>query len=86
MTQDQLTEAQSIAPVVTVQNLYNLANRQSEEVVSHCEQQRIGFIPWFPLAAGSLAKPGGLLDSVAKKLNGKGNVIQVLFEPNSSRE
>ena len=54
--------------VATVQNLYNLANRQSEDVLKHCEAHGIGFIPWYPLAAGSLAAPGGLLDGVAQKL------------------
>jgi pyridoxine 4-dehydrogenase len=54
--------------VATVQNLYNLANRQSEAVLEHCEQQGIGFIPWYPLAAGSLAAPGGLLSKIAERL------------------
>jgi pyridoxine 4-dehydrogenase len=54
--------------VATVQNLYNLGNRQSEAVLDHCAQQHIGFIPWYPLNAGALSKPGGLLDSVAHKL------------------
>ena len=53
--------------VVTVQNLYNLANRQSEAVLDHCEKNGIGFIPWFPLAGGPLAKEGGVLDTLAKK-------------------
>jgi len=52
--------------VATVQNLYNLVNRQSEDVLEHCEKHGIGFIPWFPLAAGSLARPGSLLDEIAK--------------------
>jgi aryl-alcohol dehydrogenase-like predicted oxidoreductase len=51
--------------VATVQNLYNLTRRDSEEVLAHCEREGIGFIPWFPLAAGALARPGGLLDEVA---------------------
>ncbi|QRN96333.1 aldo/keto reductase [Archangium violaceum] len=55
--------------VATVQNLYNLANRQSEEVLDYCAAQGIGFIPWYPLAAGSLAAPGGPLDTLAKKLS-----------------
>ncbi|WP_257457496.1 aldo/keto reductase [Archangium lipolyticum] len=55
--------------VATVQNLYNLVNRQSEEVLDYCAAQGIGFIPWYPLAAGSLAAPGGLLDTLAKKLS-----------------
>jgi aryl-alcohol dehydrogenase-like predicted oxidoreductase len=54
--------------VATVQNLYNLANRQSEAVLSHCEKNGIGFIPWYPLAAGSLAAPGGLLSVIAERL------------------
>lgn len=53
--------------VATVQNLYNLVNRQSEAVLNHCEKAGIGFIPWFPLAAGSLSKPGGVVDSLAKR-------------------
>jgi pyridoxine 4-dehydrogenase len=53
--------------VTTVQNLYNLVHRQSEDVLEHCAKEQIGFIPWFPLAAGALAQPGGLLDGLAKK-------------------
>jgi pyridoxine 4-dehydrogenase len=55
--------------VATVQNLYNLVGRRSEDVLEHCEKRKIGFIPWFPLAAGSLSKPGGLLDSLTRKLS-----------------
>ncbi len=51
--------------VSTVQNRYNLADRGSEEVLAYCESKGIGFIPWFPLAAGDLAKPGALLDRIA---------------------
>jgi aryl-alcohol dehydrogenase-like predicted oxidoreductase len=51
--------------VTTVQNLYNLTRRDSEDVLAHCEREGIGFIPWFPLAAGALAEPGGLVDEVA---------------------
>ena len=52
--------------VTTVQNLYNLTRRDSEEVLAHCEREGIGFIPWFPLAAGALAEPGGIVDEVAE--------------------
>ena len=52
--------------VATVQNLFNLVKRQSESVLDLCEKRGIGFIPWYPLAAGSLAKPGGVLEQVAK--------------------
>ncbi len=61
----EIEQARKVVDVVSVQNLYNLANRQSEEVLSYCEQEGIGFIPWFPVAAGDLAKPGGVLDEIA---------------------
>ena len=67
VTVDQITLAQSVLPIVSVQNLYNLANRQSEDVLEHCEKENIAFIPWFPVAAGDLAKPGGILDEIAKE-------------------
>lgn len=53
--------------VATVQNLYNLTRRDSEEVLAHCERDGIGFIPWFPLAAGALTEPGGIVDEVASE-------------------
>jgi aryl-alcohol dehydrogenase-like predicted oxidoreductase len=63
---EEIQAASKHFKVATVQNLYNLVNRHSEGVLEYCEQQGIGFIPWFPLSAGSLAKPGGLLDSMAR--------------------
>ena len=63
---EQIEAARQHFEVVSVQNLYNLANRQSEEVLQHCEREGIGFIPWFPVAAGDLAKPGGVLDEIAR--------------------
>ena len=54
--------------ISTVQNLYNLSNRQSEAVLEFCEREQIGFIPWFPLATGELARSGGPLDSLAAEL------------------
>lgn len=53
-------------PVATVQNRYNLGDRSSESVLDYCEKKGIGFIPWFPLAAGELAKPGGSLETIAR--------------------
>ena len=64
---DEIKAAQQVFTVATVQNMYNLVTRQSEDVLDYCEAQNIGFIPWFPLASGNLAKEGSLLDSVAKK-------------------
>jgi pyridoxine 4-dehydrogenase len=58
--------ASKLFPVATVQNLYNLVNRASEDVLDYCEANSIGFIPWYPLANGKLAKPGSILDKVAR--------------------
>ncbi len=58
--------AQKIATIVSVQNLYNLRDRTHEPVLTYCEQQGLAFIPWFPVAAGALARPGGALDQLAK--------------------
>ena len=66
---DDLVEARKLFPVATVQNLYNLGNRRSEAVVEYCEREGIAFIPWYPLASGDLAKPGGSLDAIARKLD-----------------
>jgi pyridoxine 4-dehydrogenase len=62
---DELHQAREIVEVVTVQNLYNLEDRDSEDVLEACEEANIGFIPWFPLATGRLAEPGGLLERIA---------------------
>lgn len=66
---DDIKAAQKLFPVATVQNQYNLVDRKSEAVLDFCEQQNIGFIPWFPLAAGALAKPGSILTTLAEKLH-----------------
>jgi aryl-alcohol dehydrogenase-like predicted oxidoreductase len=64
---EEIEAARKVFPVVTVQNQYNLVTRGSEDVLEYCEKHGIGFIPWYPLAAGDLAKPGSLLDGIAKK-------------------
>jgi aryl-alcohol dehydrogenase-like predicted oxidoreductase len=64
---DEIRAAQEIVPVATVQNLYNLTDRGAEDVLDYCEEQGIGFIPWFPLAAGDLAKPGGPVAEAAQR-------------------
>lgn len=69
VTVDEIKAAQKIFPVATVQNRYNLVDRADEDVLDYCEANGIGFIPWFPLAAGTLAKPGGIVDSLAKAKN-----------------
>jgi pyridoxine 4-dehydrogenase len=64
---EQLAEARAIVEVVTVQNRYNLEDRRSEDVLEACEREQIGFLPWFPLATGRLAEPGGSLDRIARE-------------------
>jgi pyridoxine 4-dehydrogenase len=63
---DEIKAAREIVPVVSVQNLYNLTDRTSEDVLDYCEAEGIGFIPWFPIASGKLAQPGGAVDDVVK--------------------
>lgn len=87
VTMDQLAQAQKIVPIVTVQNRYNLANReseqmsaeQSEQMIDLCAKQGIGFIPWFPLATGQLAREGGPLDQIARKHNAKPSQIALAW-------
>jgi pyridoxine 4-dehydrogenase len=65
----ELQDAEKIAPVATVQNLYNISNRSSEPLLEYAEANGIGFIPWFPLATGALARDGGPLQQIAARLN-----------------
>jgi len=65
VTVDEIRQARQHAEIATVQNLYNVTNRQSEPVVEYCEAEGIGFIPWFPIATGRLARPGGPLDALS---------------------
>lgn len=64
---DEIRQAQEIVPIATVQNRYNLTDRGSEDVLDYCEREGIGFIPWFPLATGNLAKPGAPLDEISER-------------------
>ena len=69
VSREQIKLARTIVNVATVQNRYSLSDRGSEEVLNYCEQHDIGFIPWFPLAAGRLSAPGGPLAQIAEKHN-----------------
>jgi aryl-alcohol dehydrogenase-like predicted oxidoreductase len=64
---EELERARAVVDVVTVQNRYNLTERHSESVLEACERDGLGFIPWFPLAIGELARPGGPLDDLARR-------------------
>jgi aryl-alcohol dehydrogenase-like predicted oxidoreductase len=67
VTVEQIEKARKVVEIVSVQNEYNLGNRKSEKVLEYCEREGIAFIPWYPVAAGKLAEPGGKLDELAKK-------------------
>jgi pyridoxine 4-dehydrogenase len=63
---EAIDRARRVVPIVSVQNKYNLSERKHEVVLEYCEQQGIGFIPWYPVAAGKLTVAGGKLDTIAK--------------------
>ncbi|MBA3286796.1 MAG: aldo/keto reductase [Acidimicrobiia bacterium] len=62
----QLARAQAVAAVVTVQNMYNLSSRRNEDVLDACARDGLGFIPWYPLATGDLARPGSVVAEIAE--------------------
>jgi aryl-alcohol dehydrogenase-like predicted oxidoreductase len=62
----EIDQARKVVEIVSVQNRYNIADREHEDVVDYCAKHGIAFIPWFPVAAGKLAQPGGKLDAAAK--------------------
>ncbi|SKA13932.1 aldo/keto reductase [Consotaella salsifontis] len=76
---EDIEAASKVFEVATVQNRYNLVDRGSEAVLDYCEAKGIGFIPWFPLAAGDLARPGTVLDSVARKHGAKPSQIALAW-------
>lgn len=76
---DDIEAASKVFPVATVQNLYNLVSRKSEDVLAYCEAHGIGFIPWYPLANGKLAKPGLILDEVAREHNASPSQIALAW-------
>jgi pyridoxine 4-dehydrogenase len=63
----EIDQARKVIDIVSVQNLYNIGDRQHEDVLEYCEKDGLAFIPWFPVAAGKLAEPGGKLDAIAKR-------------------
>ena len=63
----EIDQARKVIDIVSVQNMYNVGERKHEDVLEYCEQNNLAFIPWFPVAAGKLARPGGKLDELAKR-------------------
>jgi pyridoxine 4-dehydrogenase len=76
---EQLETSREIVPVATVQNRFNLTERGSEDVLERCEELELGFIPWFPLSAGSLAGPGGRLEEIAARHGATGAQIALAW-------
>jgi pyridoxine 4-dehydrogenase len=68
VTVEEIKAARRVVPIVTVQNRFNLTDRQSEPVLDYCQSQKLGFIPWFPIASGKLASQGGVVDRIAKAI------------------
>ena len=64
---EEIIHARKTVEIVSVQNLYNLAHRKAEKVLEYCTEHALAFIPWFPLASGSMARAGGALDEAAKR-------------------
>ena len=87
VTVEELEQARKIVPIVSVQNRYNLANRESErmtaarseEMIDICDREGIGYIPWSPLAFGNLARPGGQLDRIARNHNAQPSQIALAW-------
>jgi len=65
VTVEEIEAAREHFEVATVQNRFNLVDRDAQDVLDYCERERIGFIPWYPLAAGALAEPGGAAAEIA---------------------
>jgi pyridoxine 4-dehydrogenase len=81
----QLAKAREIVEIVSVQDRYNLSDRGSEDVLDVCQRDGLAFIPWFPLAAGDLAQPGGPLDRIASRHRAKPSQIALAWLLRRSR-
>lgn len=75
----EIEAARKLATIVSVQNLYNLTNRKAEDVLEYCAREDLGFIPWFPLATGELAKSEGPLTEAARKLDASPSQIALAW-------
>jgi len=79
VTTAQLAQGRQIAPIVSVQNRYNLIDRASEDVLEVCTRDGLGFLPWFPLATGKLARGGGPLEQIARRHQANGAQIALAW-------
>jgi aryl-alcohol dehydrogenase-like predicted oxidoreductase len=79
VTVEEITEAERVVDIATVQNEYSLVNRRSDGVLRYCTERGIGFIPWFPLAAGQLARPGGPVHAAAERLGATASQVALAW-------
>jgi pyridoxine 4-dehydrogenase len=82
---EEIDRAGKTVQIVSVQNQYNLSFRKHEKVLEYCEHHKLGFIPWFPVAAGKLAQPGGPLDKAAQQHNATVAQISIAWLLHRSR-
>jgi aryl-alcohol dehydrogenase-like predicted oxidoreductase len=82
---DEIKKVRGMVEIASVQNKYNLLERGSESVLDYCTNENIGFIPWFPLATGDLAKHGGPLETIADKLHAHPSQIALAWLLNKSK-
>jgi aryl-alcohol dehydrogenase-like predicted oxidoreductase len=76
---DEIAAASNIVDIASVQNRYNLTDRASDDVLRYCTERGIGFVPWFPLAAGELAKPGGVVHEAAERLGATASQVALAW-------
>lgn len=79
VTVEEIQAAEKFFPVVSVQNRYNLVDRQSEDVLDYCTNKKIGFIPWAPLSSGSLARPDSMLSKLAAEFGATPGQVALAF-------
>lgn len=75
----EIEAARRVVPIATVQNLYNLIDRKHEDVLNYCTRQKLGFIPWFPLATGNLAKPDSPLNQASERLGARPSQVAIAW-------
>jgi pyridoxine 4-dehydrogenase len=74
-----IERARKVAKIVSIQNIYNIGHRLDEDVLKYCEEEGLAFIPWFPIAGGALAQPGGKLDQAARRHNATLSQISIAW-------
>jgi pyridoxine 4-dehydrogenase len=79
VTLPEIKQASKVTRIVSIQNIFNISHRPDEDVVKYCEEEGLAFIPWFPIAGGALAQPGGKLDQAARRHNATLSQISIAW-------